>query len=143
MNSRIFHRSELIAAIVLFGPGLAPAMITSVEETGLVGEAVAVIEPAFGEDVLTFSDRQHQHNGAAFNQATVGRVLPVLLERPGRHDGQMVGRTPYLQPVHLRAAGALPGDLIDVLIEESQPHSLAGAPYAAPRPEPQLREACA
>ena len=40
----------------------------------------------------------------AFNEATVGRVLPVLLERAGRHDGQMVGRTPYLQPVHLLAS---------------------------------------
>ena len=37
----------------------------------------------------------------AFNEATVGRVLPVLLERAGRHPGQLVGRTPYLQPVHL------------------------------------------
>ncbi|HEX5077686.1 MAG TPA: tRNA (N6-isopentenyl adenosine(37)-C2)-methylthiotransferase MiaB [Geminicoccaceae bacterium] len=80
---------------------------------------------------------------AAFNQASVGRVLPVLLERPGRHDGQMVGRTPYLQPVHLRAPGAQAGDVIDVLIEESQPHSLAGAPYPAARPELQLRGACA
>jgi tRNA-2-methylthio-N6-dimethylallyladenosine synthase len=80
---------------------------------------------------------------SAFNQATVGRVLPVLLERAGRHDGQMVGRTPYLQPVHLLAPRAQPGMLIDVLIEESQSHSLAGAPFAAPGPEPQRREAFA
>jgi tRNA-2-methylthio-N6-dimethylallyladenosine synthase len=79
----------------------------------------------------------------AFNRATVGRVLPVLLEHAGRHDGQMVGRTPYQQPVHLRAPDARPGMLIDVLIEDSQPHSLAGAPLAAPWPEPQRREACA
>jgi tRNA-2-methylthio-N6-dimethylallyladenosine synthase len=79
----------------------------------------------------------------AFNQATVGRVLPVLLEHAGRHDGQMVGRTPYLQPVHLQAPDARPGMLIDVLIEDSHPHSLAGAPLAAPWPEPQRREACA
>jgi tRNA-2-methylthio-N6-dimethylallyladenosine synthase len=79
----------------------------------------------------------------AFNRATVGRVLPVLLEHAGRHDGQMVGRTPYLQPVHLQAPDAQPGMLIDVLIEDSQPHSLAGAPLAAPWPEPQRREACA
>jgi tRNA-2-methylthio-N6-dimethylallyladenosine synthase len=80
---------------------------------------------------------------AAFNQATVGRVLPVLLERPGRHAGQMVGRTPYLQPVHLRSPGAQPGMLIDVAITECQPHSLAGAPLAAPWAEPQRREAVA
>jgi tRNA-2-methylthio-N6-dimethylallyladenosine synthase len=79
----------------------------------------------------------------AFNEATVGRVLPVLLERAGRHDGQMVGRTPYLQPVHLLAPGARPGMLMDVAIEDSQPHSLAGAPLVAPGARPQPREAFA
>jgi tRNA-2-methylthio-N6-dimethylallyladenosine synthase len=61
----------------------------------------------------------------AFNQATVGRALPVLLERPGRHPGQQVGRSPYLQAVHVEAAGAAPGETIDVLIIASHAHSLA------------------
>jgi tRNA-2-methylthio-N6-dimethylallyladenosine synthase len=73
----------------------------------------------------------------------VGRVLPVLLEGAGRHPGQMIGRTPYLQPVHLRAPGAQPGQLIDALIEDSQAHSLAGAPVTPHRPRAQGREACA
>jgi len=38
-----------------------------------------------------------------FNQATVGQKLPILLTGPGRHAGQMIGRSPYLQPVHLDA----------------------------------------
>jgi tRNA-2-methylthio-N6-dimethylallyladenosine synthase len=79
----------------------------------------------------------------AFNRATVGRVLPVLLEGAGRHPGQMIGRTPYLQPVHLRAPGAEPGQLIDALIEDSQAHSLAGAPVTPHRAQAQGREACA
>jgi tRNA-2-methylthio-N6-dimethylallyladenosine synthase len=66
----------------------------------------------------------------AFNRATVGRVLPVLLEHAGRHPGQIIGRTPYLQPVHLQAPGARPGALIDVRIEDAHPHSLAGTPIA-------------
>jgi tRNA-2-methylthio-N6-dimethylallyladenosine synthase len=66
----------------------------------------------------------------AFNQATVGRVLPVLLERPGRHPGQQVGRSPYLQAVHVEAAGAAPGETIDVLITASHAHSLAAVPAA-------------
>jgi tRNA-2-methylthio-N6-dimethylallyladenosine synthase len=78
---------------------------------------------------------------AAFNQATVGRLLPVLLEGPGRHPGQMIGRTPYLQPVHLAAGQA--GELIEVRITASHSHSLAGVPIAAAVPEPQRREACA
>ena len=72
----------------------------------------------------------------AFNESAVGRVLPVLLERAGRHPGQQVGRTPYLQAVHLEAAGAALGQTIDVLITESHAHSLAAVPVepAAARP---------
>jgi tRNA-2-methylthio-N6-dimethylallyladenosine synthase len=64
----------------------------------------------------------------AFNQSTVGRVLPVLLERPGRHPGQLVGRSPYLQAVDVEAAGAAPGQTIEALITESHAHSLAAVP---------------
>jgi tRNA-2-methylthio-N6-dimethylallyladenosine synthase len=68
----------------------------------------------------------------AFNHGTVGRVLPVLLERSGRHPGQMLGRTPYLQAVHIEAPGSTPGETIDVLITESHAHSLAAVPAAQP-----------
>ena len=39
----------------------------------------------------------------AFNLATVGRTLDVLLERQGRYEGQLVGRSPYMQAVHVEA----------------------------------------
>jgi tRNA-2-methylthio-N6-dimethylallyladenosine synthase len=68
----------------------------------------------------------------AFNEGTVGRVLPVLLEHAGRHAGQQVGRTPYLQAVHVEAAGSTLGDTIDVLITQSHAHSLAGVPAERP-----------
>jgi tRNA-2-methylthio-N6-dimethylallyladenosine synthase len=64
----------------------------------------------------------------AFQEATVGRTLPVLLERPGRHQGQLVGRTPYLQAVHVIAPGAGLGDVVDVRITASHAHSLAAVP---------------
>jgi len=64
----------------------------------------------------------------AFNEATVGQTLPVLLERAGRHQGQLVGRTPYLQPVHVSAPGTRPGDVIEVRITASHAHSLAAVP---------------
>ena len=67
---------------------------------------------------------------AAFNAACVGATLPVLLERPGRHPGQLVGRTPYLQAVHVDGEGLAIGDLVPVEITRCNPHSLAGA--AAP-----------
>jgi tRNA-2-methylthio-N6-dimethylallyladenosine synthase len=64
----------------------------------------------------------------AFNEGTVGRVVPVLLERSGRHPGQQVGRTPYLQAVHIEAPQSKLGETIAVLITESHAHSLAGVP---------------
>ena len=62
----------------------------------------------------------------AFNQATVGQVLPVLFERPGRHPGQLVGRSPYMQAVHAALPGAVVGDIVDMRIIEAQANSLAG-----------------
>ncbi|MEE2980749.1 MAG: tRNA (N6-isopentenyl adenosine(37)-C2)-methylthiotransferase MiaB [Pseudomonadota bacterium] len=62
----------------------------------------------------------------AFNQASVGQVLPVLFERPGRHPGQLVGRSPYMQAVHAALPSAVVGDIVDMRIIEAQANSLAG-----------------
>jgi tRNA-2-methylthio-N6-dimethylallyladenosine synthase len=63
---------------------------------------------------------------AAFNGGCVGRILPVLFERPGRHPGQLVGRSPYLQAVHAKAAPEFLGRVIPVEISSFGPNSLAG-----------------
>lgn len=63
---------------------------------------------------------------AAFNGAAVGRVLPVLVERPGREPGQMIGRSPYLQAVHFDAAADRAGSMVSVTIEAAHANSLAG-----------------
>jgi tRNA-2-methylthio-N6-dimethylallyladenosine synthase len=62
----------------------------------------------------------------AFNASMVGHVLPVLFERKGRHAGQLVGRSPYLQSVHAYASERLIGQMIAVKIKESHLNSLAG-----------------
>jgi tRNA-2-methylthio-N6-dimethylallyladenosine synthase len=62
----------------------------------------------------------------AFNQASVGRRTSVLLERPGKRPGQRVGKSPWLQSVHLETEAAI-GDLIEVEIVSAGPNSLAGA----------------
>jgi len=68
----------------------------------------------------------------AFNRATIGRTLPVLLERRGRRAGQFVGRSPYMQAVHLDAPEALRGALVSARIEAAGPNSLsAGLPSEA------------
>jgi tRNA-2-methylthio-N6-dimethylallyladenosine synthase len=61
-----------------------------------------------------------------FNAACVGRVLPVLLEKPGRHQGQLVGRSPYLQSVHIAAAAERVGDIVPALISGAGQNSLSG-----------------
>ncbi|MFK7943153.1 MAG: tRNA (N6-isopentenyl adenosine(37)-C2)-methylthiotransferase MiaB [Paracoccaceae bacterium] len=63
----------------------------------------------------------------AFQKVQVGKILPVLIEKPGRMDGQMVGRSPYLQAVHLDADPSLAGQIVDVTITGAAPNSLAGA----------------
>jgi tRNA-2-methylthio-N6-dimethylallyladenosine synthase len=63
----------------------------------------------------------------AFNQATVGRHTSVLLERTGRHPGQLIGKTPWLQSVHVDAGDVRIGDLVEVDIVSAGPNSLAGA----------------
>jgi tRNA-2-methylthio-N6-dimethylallyladenosine synthase len=72
----------------------------------------------------------------AFNHATVGRALPVLFERPGRRSGQVVGRSPYLQPVHVEAPEALIGQIRSVSIQSSARGSLSGALAEHPTMEP-------
>jgi tRNA-2-methylthio-N6-dimethylallyladenosine synthase len=62
----------------------------------------------------------------AFNQAKVGARTELLLERPGRRPGQLIGKSPWLQSVHLETQAAI-GDLVEVELLSAGPNSLAGA----------------
>lgn len=62
----------------------------------------------------------------AFNAACVGRNLPVLVEKTGRHEGQLVGRSPYLQAVHFAGPKHLIGSLVNTHIQAVGPNSLSG-----------------
>ncbi len=62
----------------------------------------------------------------AFNAAQVGQVLPVLFERRGRHDGQLIGRSPYLQAVYATAPDRMLGQIVPVRVEEAARMSLGG-----------------
>ncbi|MBA3677714.1 MAG: tRNA (N6-isopentenyl adenosine(37)-C2)-methylthiotransferase MiaB [Sphingosinicella sp.] len=63
-----------------------------------------------------------------FNQAIVGRRTSVLLERQGKKPGQLIGKTPWLQSVHLETT-AVVGDMVEVEILSAGPNSLAGAEF--------------
>jgi tRNA-2-methylthio-N6-dimethylallyladenosine synthase len=62
----------------------------------------------------------------AFNAGCVGSVLPVLLERPGRHPGQLVGRSPFMQSVHVGADSSFCGHMVEVEILAAGANSLTG-----------------
>ena len=69
---------------------------------------------------------------ARFNATCVGSTLPVLFEKPGRHAGQLVGRSPYLQLVHAEAGEGLLGQIVPVALTAAGPNSLSGV-ISAPR----------
>ena len=63
----------------------------------------------------------------AFNAACAGKVLPVLFDRKGRNAGQLLGRSPWLQPVHIDAGpDELLGHIAPVIIEQGFANSLRG-----------------
>jgi tRNA-2-methylthio-N6-dimethylallyladenosine synthase len=62
----------------------------------------------------------------SFNRSLVGRTLPVLFEKPGRHPGQLIGRSPYLQSVHAPAPSSMLGKMASVLIVGVTQNALAG-----------------
>jgi len=94
------------------------------------GTPAATMEGHLDEDVK--SDRLARLQAAiaegqlAFNRGTVGRRVEVLLERRGRKAGQLIGKSPYLQSVHVAAPGLSIGDLVAVDIVSAGPNSLEG-----------------
>jgi len=90
------------------------------------------VDKAVGEDRLARLQALLDEQRHAFNAATVGRTLPVLFEKPGRHAGQAVGRSPYLQAVHVNGAAELMGQIAEVEIEDAGNNSLRGALKAKP-----------
>ncbi len=91
--------------------------------------------PAAGRDDVPHevkTERLHrlqallQDQQIAFNRALVGRCLPVLVEKRGRMPGQMAGKSPYLNAVHLDAPEDLRGRVVEVRIVEASANSLSG-----------------
>jgi tRNA-2-methylthio-N6-dimethylallyladenosine synthase len=62
----------------------------------------------------------------AFNATTLGKTTDILLERQGKLPGQLIGKSPWLQSVHVVAPGLNIGDIVTVDITETGPMSLKG-----------------
>ncbi len=61
-----------------------------------------------------------------FNENTIGKIVPVLFDKKGRSEGQLGGRSPYLQPVHVNAPSDFIGLIKKVKIIGGDKNSLRG-----------------
>jgi tRNA-2-methylthio-N6-dimethylallyladenosine synthase len=94
-------------------PGTPAADRTEVDED-VKSERLARLQ-----ELLT----SHQY---AFQQSMIGKILPVLLEKPGREAGQMVGKSPYLHAVHLDAPASSVGKIVHAKVVGTERNSLSG-----------------
>src|SRR5260370_34487454 len=76
----------------------------------------------------------------AYNASMIGRTLDVLFEKPGRHAGQIGGKSPYLQAVHVDAPEALIGTVAAVEIAGLAANSLFGRVADASRVRMEMRD---
>ena len=89
-------------------------------------ESDAQIPEAVKEQRLQRLQELLKEQQRAFNGQCVNRLVPVLFEKAGRYPGQLVGRSPYLQPVHVTADDRLLGLVAEVHIEAALANSLSG-----------------
>jgi len=94
------------------------------------GTPAAVMEDQIPRDVMEDRLRRlHERINAhqlAFNRSKAGVDTQILIERAGRRDGQMIGKSPWLQSVHVETT-AHPGDMLPVTLIEAGPNSMTGA----------------
>ncbi len=117
------------------------ATLTLVEEVGFSGafsfkysprpgtpgaEMAGQIDEKIKSERLQVLQRAIDAGQTRFNRDCLGRRFDVLFERPGRHPGQLVGRSPYLQPVQVSAPQSLIGSITAVTITEIGSNSLFG-----------------
>jgi len=94
------------------------------------GTPAATMEDQIPRDIMDDRLQRLQarigDHSLAFNRSTVGHESQVLIERRGKRPGQMIGRSPWLQSVHVDT-DAEPGDLVDVTLVAAGPNSMTGA----------------
>jgi tRNA-2-methylthio-N6-dimethylallyladenosine synthase len=98
--------------------------------TPAADRADQVPEPEKVDRLARLQQQLEQHR-RSFNAQCRERILPVLFERHGRLPGQLVGRSPYLQPVQAMAPKSLIGHVVDVEITAIGSNSLFGSVTAA------------
>ena len=94
-------------------PGTPAADMDGMIAAAVMDERLQRLQAAINRDQL------------AFNQASIGKHCDVLVERKGKHAGQWLGKSPWLQSVHFIGEAAI-GDVVHVELVEAGPNSIAG-----------------
>jgi tRNA-2-methylthio-N6-dimethylallyladenosine synthase len=94
------------------------------------GTPAAVMEDQIPREIMDerlqlLQARISEHQ-LAFNRSKVGVDTRILIERRGKLDGQMIGRSPWLQSVHVDTE-AQPGEIVNVTLVAAGPNSMTGA----------------
>ncbi len=89
------------------------------------------VEAHVMDERLQRLQRRLAEHSLAFNHATVGQDLTILIDRKGRLPGQMIGKSPWLQSVFVDTDAVI-GDMVDVSITHALPNSLGGVLRARP-----------
>jgi tRNA-2-methylthio-N6-dimethylallyladenosine synthase len=97
-------------------PAAEGTQVSEAEKSGRLGELQALLN----------------HQQKAFNESLVGRELPVLFEKISKQDGQLTGRSPYLQPVHVTLPVTAIGKILPVEITRAHANSLSGVATSLP-----------
>jgi tRNA-2-methylthio-N6-dimethylallyladenosine synthase len=94
------------------------------------GTPAATMEDQIPRDIMDDRLQRLQariaEHSLAFNRSKVGTNTQVLIERKGKLPGQMIGRSPWLQSVHVET-NARAGDVVDVTLVAAGPNSVGGA----------------
>jgi tRNA-2-methylthio-N6-dimethylallyladenosine synthase len=93
------------------------------------GTPAAVMENQIAREIMDrrlqeLHERINAHQ-LAYNRSKIGTATKVLIERKGKRQGQMIGRSPWLQSIHVES-NAQPGDIIDVIVVAAGPNSSTG-----------------
>ena len=83
------------------------------------------VAPEVMDDRLQRLQARLTEHSLAFNRATIGKDLAILIDRKGRLPGQMIGKSPWLQSVFVETDAQI-GDLLDVTVTQALPNSLGG-----------------
>lgn len=114
----LIRKVKFTQASYSFGYSPRPGTPASVYENQIL-EPIKAQRLKILQDLLNGQQRE-------FNEAMVGKITPILFERTGRYKDQYIGRSPYMQSVHVMSSENLLGQIMDVEIRKIKSFSLEG-----------------